>query len=168
MEKMIGNFVAAFFLIVISVYIYYETSTYPKLGMTGMPGPETFPRLLAFMFIILSGVLIYQGIKSKVSSRTNRTRVNIKDKGFQRIICVLGITVAYMLALPHMGFLITTSSYLIILFVILGVKAPQALPRFVEKIPRGLLSPLMIVIISIGVSYAIYGVFQIFLKIPLP
>lgn len=163
---MIGNLIAAFLLIVISTYIYYETSTYPKLTMAGMLGPEAFPRLLALMFIALSAILIYQGIKGRVDSRT--IRVNIKDKGLRRIICVLTITVAYMLVLPHTGFLVTTSIYLAILFVILGVRAPHALPRFVEKIPRWLRSLLMIVIVSLGVSWVIYYVFQILLKIPLP
>ena len=138
---------AGIFLAALSIAIY----TYAEIHYVGSGvnkyGPNFFPQVVSIMLLIASIALIVQALRG-YSLKTFET---INKTGFIRTTITLAIAIAYLFFMQVAGFYLSTVMFLFVTMKYLGLK-----------------SYLMAAVVSVAVGTIIYGIFRIFLKIPLP
>jgi len=107
-------------------------------------GPDFFPRLLSILMMIFS---LIQLVRTFRKDKEEQLRLNIH--GLSVIIIVACVT--YLFAIGIIGYLVSTFLFLtIVIFVLSGRKSIKD------------------TVIALGISIALYGVFHLVLKVPLP
>ena len=107
--------------IVLGIFIFTQTFFYPSLEK-GHPGPGLFPNLLAILFIIFGGVLIFKARRSSAAEEKEEE----SPPGHKKItnaLFVLAIIIVYVVAVGKVGFLVTSAVLLFILMKKLGAPA---------------------------------------------
>jgi hypothetical protein len=130
--------------IILSVFLFYETFSFPPPLQRNAPSCALFPRMCLISIIIFAFILIFQSLSGKKSSET-QFKLHIKQ-----FLIVTGSLVLYLILLPYLGFLITSLLYLI----------PSLLVRMENRVKVIWLSCLIVVLL--------YVIFEIALKIKLP
>ena len=136
------------FLIIFAGAVLVHVQSFPKLD-NGYPGPALFPSVLAVLFIFCGIGLIIQGIRK----RENVLKFDLGSvslAGWINIAFVLGAIVGYIFFSDYIGFLIFSFVILMILMKWLKVKTILSL------------------VMSVGVTLAIYLLFAKILLVPLP
>ncbi len=115
-------------------------------------GMAFYPRVLSILIIVLSVIVILQGITRKeTESESRESLFYTEDKGVQRVVLLILATLIYPYLLQYAGFLILTPVYLgFLMWVIKAGKAKK------------------ILFLALLTTVLIYVVFQRLLKIPLP
>lgn len=148
-----------FFLLVSAIYfaIAFTIKTPPGLMQTA--GPEVFPKLIGSAFVAVSMIFLARSLRRKSKSAAENITQDsgvVRKKGlfvrefaplFLISICIL----LYTLLLEIIGFLVTTVALTVAVSVILGGR------RWV-----------LIFLVSVLFSLAIYFFFTKFLGLPLP
>jgi putative tricarboxylic transport membrane protein len=132
----------------ISVYVIWEARHFPEDKVL-LLGPHFFPTMLAVGLGLLSLGLIVLAAKGK--SRRQNDPFNIRSPGVQRAALALIATVFYCLIFNFIGFIITSTIYLMFLMYLLRQRAY-----------------LKMLTIALGVTFLVYGVFHTLLDITLP
>jgi len=108
-------------------------------------GVDFLPRFYAGAILLLAFAILWQGRRDDEDAAEGITfRVLARPAGF------LGTMFAYVLALPHLGFLLATPALLFVLMLILRVP------------------PLRAITAALGLTAGIYGIFDLGLNVPLP
>jgi putative tricarboxylic transport membrane protein len=136
--------------VALGLFIFTQTFFYPSLEK-GHPGPGLFPNLLAILFIIFGGVLIFKAKRpSAAGGGEEEGGVPPESKKITNALCVLGIIVVYVAAVDHAGFLVTSAVLLFILMKKLGAPVLRS------------------AIASISITLFINIMFLKILRVPLP
>ena len=140
-----GNIISSVICILLGLFIIFETKDFPE-GAAGVPGPAFFPRILAWVVIGLSILLII----NTIVKRDDR-KITLLDKDSIKVYATIGFLLAYLLLLNVLGFVFATPIFLfsLIFFYIRKNIVKNA-------------------IISVAVTFLIYGVFSTLLAVPLP
>jgi len=134
------------FLLGLSIAIYLYAEQYDGIGVNAY-GPNFFPQSLSAMLALASIALIVQALRGKALKDLE----SIDKRGFIRATITLVIALIYLFIMQYIGFYIATVIFLFATMKYLGQK-----------------NNLMTLFISICVGSIIYGIFSLFLKIPLP
>jgi len=129
----------------IAIFLYAEQE-YVGSGVNSY-GPNFFPQLVSVLLLLASITLIVQALRGY--SLKNFETIN--KHGFIRASITLAIAIAYLFLMQLIGFYLSTAIFLFVTMKFLGLK-----------------SYLTTFIVSLCVATIIYGIFRIFLKIPLP
>jgi len=114
-----NDLVFGLIFIALGLFIFTQTVSYPSLEK-GHPGPGLFPNLLALLFIIFGGVLIFKARKQSVPKEAEEAIVP-GPKRISNAFFVLGVTIIFVMAVNPVGFLITSAFLLFLLMKKLGV-----------------------------------------------
>ena len=144
----VSNTAIGLFLIIFALAVIIHTRTFPSLG-NGYPGPSLFPRVLAVLFILAGIGLIIQGIKNREKILKFDTGA-VNRAGWINILFVLGAVVCYIFLADAIGFLILSFVIMTVLVKWLRAKTSWSL------------------VMSAGVTLAIYILFAKILLVPLP
>ncbi|MEW6660877.1 MAG: tripartite tricarboxylate transporter TctB family protein [Bacillota bacterium] len=143
-----ADLIAGLLGIFLSLYVFWATANFPDDDVL-LLGPSFVPFLLALGLCLSSLGLIF---KAWVSKKPNgETGFNWKDPGIVRAGMALFVTILYCLALPICGFILTSIFYLVVLMYLL--KQRNYLKMFT---------------VALGVTFAVFGIFRMMLKITLP
>lgn len=135
------------FLSVLSIAVFfYAEQQYAGSGVNTY-GPNFFPQVVSAMLLIASISLITQALRGK--SLKNFESIN-KD-GLIRASVTLAMAIAYLFLMQYLGFYLATAVFLFITMKYLGLK-----------------SYLTTLLVSVSIATIVFGIFKIFLKIPLP
>jgi len=117
-----NDLVFGLIFIALGLFIFTQTVSYPSLEK-GHPGPGLFPNLLALLFIIFGGVLIFKARKKPALPALEEGGEGIAPgpKRISNALFVLGIIVVFVAGVNHVGFLITSAVLLFLLMKKLGV-----------------------------------------------
>ncbi|MDK2986168.1 MAG: Tripartite tricarboxylate transporter TctB family [Clostridia bacterium] len=148
MSKWLKNrdFIGGSILLVFSVWFYFTAQTIPKGNVSGMP-PSFFPSFLAIILGILSFIVVIKGIKQILAG----SQLKIERKNHKNVFLLFLLLIAYLFAFQHLGFIVTTIIYLILVMLLLKAG------KLVKIVP-----------ISIIITLAVYYIFGVGFKIPLP
>ncbi|MGV8980587.1 tripartite tricarboxylate transporter TctB family protein [Clostridium sp.] len=141
-----GNIIISCVFILIGILVLVNVSTFPSMGPDQITGPEFFPGLLALILIVLSAVLFISNYRSKDQSPTGL----FDEYAIKAYITMAGL-VGYLVLINIVGFIIATPILLFGLMRFYGMK----------QYPKLVLS-------SVIITGAIYGVFKLLLAVPLP
>jgi putative tricarboxylic transport membrane protein len=110
------------FIVVLAGVYFYATEQLPSLEIGDPLGPKAFPRLLGILLVITAGILLLEMIRgrkpvapSDVPSRGPADRISYMVVG--------GVTVwtfLYFLVFEPLGYVISTSIFLLVLTAILN------------------------------------------------
>lgn len=129
----------------IAIFFYAEEQ-YAGTGVN-IYGPNFFPQVASALLLLASLSLIVQALRG--NSLKNFETIN--KEGFIRTTVTLVIAIAYLFLMQYIGFYLSTVIFL-----------------FVTMKYLGLTNYLVTFIVSLVVGTIVYGIFRIFLKIPLP
>lgn len=131
-------------LLALAAGVYVVSADFP--AGPAQTGPAFFPRMIGVLIAAFAlaqlGKRLYVG---DVQSHEITRDVAI------RVLAVLALVVAYVLALPWVGFVPGTVGFLLVAMWYSGV----------ESVPRA-------VVVAVGASLALFYVFVVFLRVPLP
>lgn len=133
-------------ILFLSVSVFVMTQQFVGKVYTGY-GPDRFPRFLAVVWSVLGIMLIVNAVRNKFFEED----MKITAYGLIRVSVVLGMTVAALIAMNFIGFIIATMIYIFLIMSYLK-----------EKSWTGR------IITSIGVTIGIYLIFKYVMVIPLP
>lgn len=102
-------------LLVVSVAVVISIWHIPDTATSDLVGPKLYPWLLAIMLFILSG-LILAGVSPSQGGAESITLAGMLRRFFPLVL----FTALYVVALPSLGFLITTTALLLACFYLLG------------------------------------------------
>ncbi|NLT95980.1 MAG: tripartite tricarboxylate transporter TctB family protein [Clostridia bacterium] len=143
-----ADIIAGLLGLALSFYIIVQSGKFPEDHVL-LLGPSFFPRILAGLMVVMSTVLIIKALLGK--SAPTAEKLYIKDPGIQRSIITLIATVIYLLLLKRVGFIVDTIVYLMFLMYLLKLR-----------------DYLKMVLVAVGVTFAVYYVFKVALNIALP
>ena len=139
------DIVAAFLLLPVCVYVFYESGTWPLLPDLG--NPAWIPRGVALCLLLATALLFVRALQDR--SLTLPSRLEGADRA--RVLRVAALTGGYVLLLERLGFVVATAPYLFGFGVILGERRWVRLALFALVVPA-----------------AIYLLFDVTLNVPLP
>ncbi len=148
-----NDYVGAGIFTALGVFIWVVSFQFPVLT-GGHPGPSLFPRVLGSLFIFFSLIVIREARrKSKTPPPAEDEGGNVaitgKENYFNAVLVIILIA-AFIVLVPHLGFIITGWAVLFILMWKLHTK------------------PITALVISAVVVCFIYSVFAKGLRVPLP
>ena len=138
MSKFSAIRIASAGVIAIAVYAYYLTLGYPW-------GAAILPRILLVLLILCAGGLLYRGPGPDGVGQT----MGMKNGG--RVLLGSVLCIGYVLGIHGLGYYLASFLFVIVLALVLRYR-----------------KPLYIAIASIGYPLAIYAIFEMMLKIPMP
>ena len=145
MKKCNVILIAVMLLIVAGVF--YFTKDMPK-EFFGVVGPSLWPRFIAIVLLIFTGLLLFQTVFDKSGSPSP---INIKSKGLKRVFGLFGVLIGFGILLPIMGFLVSSFLFLVVVMSVMGEK-----------------KKLRILFSSIGITVLLYVFFEYLLNVFLP
>lgn len=107
-------------------------------------GPDFFPRILSILMMILSFIQLVRTIKK---DKKDEIKLNIHSLSVMIIVACI----VYLFAIDIIGYLVSTFLFLSIVIYAISRK-----------------SSIKDLIISLAISFALYGIFHLALKVPLP
>ena len=141
------NIIVGLLGILLSIYVIVVANRFP--GDILRMGPNFFPKTLAILMIIFSGILIVVTTLDK--SGESSGRFNLKDPGIQRSFIALLGTIVYLLLFKKLGFVLDTILYLMFLMYLLKLR------HYVQMI-----------LVSVAMSLTVFYIFRNVLNITLP
>jgi len=107
------------FLIIIAVIILTNDNLVEG-GVESDLGIMFLPRVVAGLIILFAGTIALQSLrKLSTGSKPEGPELIVTD-GFSGIFMYVGIFIAYWLAVPHLGFMVTTPFIMMAVAVLLG------------------------------------------------
>lgn len=117
----------------------------------GMPGRASmFPRVVAVLFMIIGLCLMAVSIL-RISHKEESKKEELTFDLFRGPLVVLFMLLVYVVAMPKVGFYVTTLAMLIVYMRVLGIRSWKT-----------------ILIVTVIVMLFIFGLFTLGLNIPLP
>lgn len=107
------------FLIIISVIILTNDNLVEG-GVESDLGTMFLPRVVAGLIILFAGTMALQSLRKLATGSKPEGAEIILTDGFSGIFMYIGIFVAYWLAVPHLGFMVTTPFIMMAVAVLLG------------------------------------------------
>jgi putative tricarboxylic transport membrane protein len=114
-----NDIIAGGIFIGLGIFIFTQTFTYPS-PEKGHPGPDLFPNLLALLFIIFGGVLVFKAFKTSVREE-EISESPPKPKKIINAFFVMGVIAVFVALVNFLGFLVTSAVLLFVLMKKLGV-----------------------------------------------
>ncbi len=142
MPNRTGNRVFAVLLLILAVGIFAATLGFPPPGQADDPGTATFPRMLAGALGVLAVLQIL---------RPGEMEALPRGGGAIRVVGVVALLFVYSIVLEPLGFMLATMLFLAAALVLAGAR-----------------NPLSLTLIPVGVSVALFYVFNQLLSVSLP
>ncbi|WP_320130236.1 tripartite tricarboxylate transporter TctB family protein [uncultured Sphaerochaeta sp.] len=107
-----ANFIVSGLFIVFAIFIIAIAIGYPPSNH-GVPGPGMFPIIISFLIILASISLIISTIRMP---KEQDTAIDLRSSKILNVYITMGGLIVYILLLPNVGF-ISTTSIMLILFI---------------------------------------------------
>jgi putative tricarboxylic transport membrane protein len=141
-------------LIFFSVAILVHVQGFPTIPGQKV-GPALFPGLLAIGLAVCAVMLIVKGVASRAQGGERARWVELDGwtrsrRHVRAFVAVVGVNVFYILLVDLLGFILTGTVYLTLLFIAFGVRKRAVVP--------------LALVVTLAIHYAFYKL----LKVPLP
>ena len=107
-------------LLIIAAVIILTNDNLAEGGAQSDLGILFLPRVVAGFMILFAGTIAVQSFLKLAQGAEQEDLEKITTDGFSGIFIYVGIFVAYWLAVPHLGFLVTTPLVMISVAILLG------------------------------------------------
>lgn len=136
MNKDFATGVSSFIIGLIFLYLCKDL---PLIMEKHYPGPSFFPLLLTVILMISGAILMYSGLKEfkrlKVATPSLKRIIElIKSDEVRNAVLFIVITIIYIIAIPYLGFTITSMLYIAFVQIIYGVSILRAFPVAIASV----------------------------------
>ncbi|MCQ1060199.1 tripartite tricarboxylate transporter TctB family protein [Photobacterium sp. ZSDE20] len=131
------------FFFILGLFFVYQTVDFPSFRAPDDVGAARFPLIFASILSLLSLIGIVYTIVKKSSATI--------PKGMRKAAIGINLNVATLILIPYIGFYLACLLFSCLLMHYLGIT-----------------NKFRIIMVATGQTIAIYFVFQLFLKVPLP
>ncbi|MFJ7970236.1 tripartite tricarboxylate transporter TctB family protein [Psychrobacillus sp. NPDC096389] len=100
-------------LIIIGIFIVYESSKISSMALGSSVGPRTFPLGLGVLIILLSLRLLYESFKKEYVDIDN------SSWNFKKFFLFLALLIIYIVVFEKIGFVVSTFIFLFVAFQIM-------------------------------------------------
>ncbi len=107
-------------LLIIAAVIILTNDNLAEGGAQSDLGILFLPRVVAGLMILFAGTIAIQSFLKLAQGAEQEDLEKITTHGFSGIFIYVGIFVAYWLAVPHLGFLVTTPLVMLSVAILLG------------------------------------------------
>ncbi len=107
-------------LLIIAAVIILTNDNLAEGGAESDLGIMFLPRVVAGFIIIFAATIGIQSLNKLLKAAAPDSNETIITNGFSGIFIYIGIFVAYWLAVPHLGFLVTTPFVMLAVAILLG------------------------------------------------
>jgi putative tricarboxylic transport membrane protein len=107
----LGNILIPSFLVILSLVLLFLTFGFRDQEA----GPEVIPRLYIAVILVLAGIVLLQVFRGQEKAVPKLDR-----KGF--LVLLMAIFIAYFLAMPYMGYFLSTFLFIVVMLHILGYR----------------------------------------------
>lgn len=149
-----GDFVAGAIGVAISGGALLMAADFPA-DVVMKIGPAFFPDMLAGLFLICSVALMVNAALAKAGPGAVEDPSQVRglslDNGILRAVVTVFAVIAFVIALRPVGFLITSTVFLAAMMALLGLR-----------------KPVLMVVVSLGITAGIYIIFEKLLGLTLP
>ena len=149
-----GDFVAGAIGMAISGGALFIASDFPA-DVVMKIGPAFFPDMLAGLFLICSAALMVSASLAKAVPGVVEDPPPVRglslENGILRAVVTVFAVVAFIVALRPVGFIITSTAFLVAMMGLLGLRKPG-----------------LMVVVSLGITAGIYIIFERLLGLTLP
>lgn len=139
------DYVTSLGALVISVYIYVESASFAVEGGGLAKNPAYYPRALALLLAVLAVALLINAL-----IRREKPGVSINKELLLNVGSVFGLIFLYVLAFQYLGFIVSTLAFIACGVLLYGGNIKSAL------------------LCAVPVTAAVYIVFHILMKVPMP
>lgn len=119
MDRRKIDVVLSTFLIIASVIILTNDNL-AEGGADSEMGILFLPRIVAGLMILFAGTIAIQSFMKLAKGAEQEGQEVISTEGFSGIFAYIGIFVAYWLAVPYLGFMVTTPFVMLAVAILLG------------------------------------------------
>jgi len=122
-----GELIFSLLIFVGCLFLYWVTGSFGSRivlgGGAAQMGPAFWPRFLLGSLILLSGIVSVGIISKIVKEKAWGESLMTMDRGKVRFFAAIGLSVAYLVLLPVLGFIAITPIFMIAFMVLLGEKS---------------------------------------------
>jgi hypothetical protein len=104
-----------------SLLLYWVTGSFK--GQDAQMGPAFWPRVILSAIILLSGIVSVGTIRKLAKEKAWGESLMTMDRGKLRFFAAIGLSLAYLVLLPVLGFIAITPVFMIAFMVLLGEKS---------------------------------------------
>jgi len=154
MKNINSDFISGVFLIIISlIIIFYMIPNSVASNPIPALSSAFFPKILTYVMILLVIILLIQSFKKDNNNEYKKeNEINgLIDKSFKKIVLINLVLFTYLFLLNNFGYIISTPIFLFLLLYVFGEK----------KVVTYIIFP-------ISMTFAIYMIFSMIMKIKLP
>lgn len=153
MRKMSSDLTSGIFLVLISLVIgLYMIPKSISSNPIAALSPALFPKLLTYLLTLLSITFLIQSyVKNKSFKQNQKNCAEIKNNNLKQVILLFIVLLAYYFLLKNIGYIISTPIFLFFLLLAFGEK------NIIKSI-----------IFSLSITFALYTIFSVLMKIKLP
>ena len=120
-----GELVFSLLIFVGALFLYWVTLGFSGASVMqgGQMGPSFWPRFLLGAILLFSGVVSLGIIRKIAKEKAWGESLMTLDRGKVRFFVAIGLSVAYLILLPVLGFIAITPVFMIAFMVLLGEKS---------------------------------------------
>lgn len=166
---MIGDLLIAVILIIISIVLRLETSTYGDYSRFTLVGPELFPNSLSILFLILAFFLVLKPLYLLLYKKTDSDGVSYwqKEKNKVKAVCRLIFHEQSKGTLTVIGNLLLLAAYAL-LFKTVGFELTTIVFLFLSMLICGERRPLVLIAVPIGAVAVVYVFLVVLMRVSIP
>jgi putative tricarboxylic transport membrane protein len=150
-EKKMGNMIASLVIIGGSLFFYYLAGQLPVVKGYQKMGDSFWPRLILLVLMGLSAILLIQSYLARKHQKAAAKADSEEKTGRGDLVLMMAAIVLYVVAIPYLGFLLSTFLALIAFSYLMGDRKALGMVFF-----------------SLGMTAAIYVVFGLIIYTALP
>lgn len=140
------NIVLGSFFLLFAAVVFLISFQFPNSDAS-YKDPAVYPNALAILIVVISSVLLIQGI---ISVKKDKSSERISQGAVKLPLVLIGMTIAYILLMQVIGFIFSTFIYLLLVFLSFGgYKKPG-------------------IVFSLVLTGAEYALFHVVLRVRLP
>lgn len=141
MTSKLENIISCLFIYIVSIFFFFSSSNFPR-------DSAAFPKVIALILTVLNTILLVQAFvkREKVKQKKERERILPIRTIFTAIL-----TIAYILLVNIVGFILLTPIYIFIISSELGYR-----------------NKAISIIVALATTFTIYLVFKVVLGVPVP
>ncbi len=137
--------------IVIGAFCFYTASGWSRVGASDPAGPDALPKILSVFFMVIGVILLLGSVLMKKQTEGETREAFLSGKSLAIIGLLAAICLAYILILPHIGYLFATPLLIACALLAVGERKPKT-----------------IILVSVIATLVLFVVFYFALQVKLP
>jgi len=120
-----GELVFSLLIFLGSLFLYWVTGSFQERTVLqgAQMGPAFWPKFILGCLILLSGIVSVGTIRRIAKEKAWGESLMTMDRGKLRFFAAIGLSVAYLILLPVLGFIAITPVFMIAFMLLLGEKS---------------------------------------------